>query len=132
MEFYSQYLMFLHKGWSTPIVFFGVIVEENETLGCLKSRHLPRLDGLSGSHWNFSKRWHDQTKLCFFLGLSGDIFLFLHLWFKLLNSSLSPPFPPSNLFLLGVFVSKAPSPWRNLGSCFSRISNFDGGVFSFK
>ncbi len=79
MEFYSQYLMFLHKGWSAPIIFFGAIVEENETLGCLESRHLPRLDGLNGSHWNFSKRWHGQTKLCFFLGLSGDIFLLLHL-----------------------------------------------------
>jgi len=51
-------------------------------------------DGSSGSHKNFLKRWHNQAKLCFSLGLSGNIFLVLHLWSRLLNMSLSPPFSP--------------------------------------
>ncbi len=82
----------------------------------------------SGSHFNFLKRCHDQTKLYFSLGLNGNIFLVLHLWSKLLNLSLSPPFSPPPIFSYLV----SPSPMlQYLDSCFSRISKFDVGMFSF-
>ncbi len=61
-------------------------------------------DGLSGNHWNFLKRCHNQAKLCFFLGLSGNIFLVLHLWSRLLNLSLSPPFAPLQSLLAYCFL----------------------------
>jgi hypothetical protein len=43
MEIFSQCLMLMHQGWFAPIVFFDALVEENETLKCLESRHLPWL-----------------------------------------------------------------------------------------
>jgi hypothetical protein len=36
MEFSSQYLMFLHQGWSTPVVFSCALAKENETPGHLE------------------------------------------------------------------------------------------------
>ncbi len=90
MVFFSQYLMLLHKGWFVPIIFFNALVEENETPRCLESCCLPRLGWFEWKSWNFLKNCHGQPKLCFSLGLNGDIFLLLHLWSWLLNLSLFP------------------------------------------
>jgi hypothetical protein len=54
--------------------------------------------------------WHSQAKLCFSLGLVGNIFLILHIKYELLNLFLSPPFAPFQYLMFGVSFSKVPSP----------------------
>jgi hypothetical protein len=46
--------------------------------------------------------------------------------------SFPSSYPLFNLLLVGVSFSKALTPLRNLDSCFSRISNSNEGVFSFR
>jgi hypothetical protein len=66
--------MLLHQGWFALVVFSNTLAKKTKILVIYLG-----WDGLSGSHWNFLKRCHNQAKLYLFLALSGNIFLVLNL-----------------------------------------------------